>query len=471
VIFNSTDFVAFFLVVYLAYIGLPKRGQNVLLLFASYFFYGWWDVRFLSLLAVSTLVDFTIARRLAHVAAPRSRRLLLGLSVVVNLGILGFFKYFGFFAESLSALLAPIGLDPGRPVLDIVLPVGISFYTFQTLSYTIDVYRRNLEPTTRLLEFAVFVSFFPQLVAGPIERASHLLPQIGRERVIDYRMIREGAWLVLLGYFKKVVVADNLARISSQVFTDPESAHGVFILTGVLAFAGQIYADFSGYSDIARGISRLMGFDLMQNFRAPYFAVNPPDLWRRWHISLSTWLRDYLFVSLGGGAGGTARMLRNVMITMLLGGLWHGAAWHFVAWGLYHGVILCGHRALAPVSARLRAAVPAPAVLRQAAAIAVTFTLTCGSYVLFAVSDLGDVVVLARNLVSDFSFERRVELLTVLALCAPVALLDLAQEHAGDEFAVKRWPRPFRFATYVLLVSLILLWGVPGGQEFIYFQF
>lgn len=470
-IFNSLEFVAFFVVVYGGYALLRKRGQNVLLLVGSYFFYGWWDYRFLSLIVASTLIDFVVGRRLPHVEAPRARKLLVTVSIAANLGLLGFFKYFNFFAESLSVVLAQVGLDPGRAVLDIVLPVGISFYTFQTLSYTIDIYRRQLEPTDSLLDFAVFVAFFPQLVAGPIERAARLLPQIRRPRVIEYAMVREGCWLVLLGYFKKVVVADNLSEISGRVFQDPEGAHGLFVLTGVLAFAWQIYADFSGYSDIARGIARLMGFELMRNFRMPYFAVNPRDFWRRWHISLSTWLRDYLYVPLGGSRGGTQRTYRNLVITMLLGGLWHGAAWNFVAWGLFHGTILCLHRLIAPGLARLWAAVRLPAVVRTALTMTAFFGLTCVGWLLFAITDLGHVLVLAENLVSGTTPGGRVELLTVVVLATPLLLLDVAQERADDELVVKSWPRPMRFATYMVLLSLILLWGAPGGQEFIYFQF
>ncbi len=269
----------------------------------------------------------------------------MSLSIAANLSILGFFKYFDFFADSFARLLSTFGMEADWPTLNIVLPVGISFYTFQTLSYTIDVYRRKLDPTKSFLDFALFVAFFPQLVAGPIVRASHLLPQILRPRRITSPEIDAGLFLILWGYFKKVVIADNVGLIANQVFGDYGQYQGIDIVIGTLAFAVQIYCDFSGYTDIARGLCKLMGFDLMLNFRLPYLADSPSDFWQRWHISLSSWLRDYLYIPLGGNRHGELATYRNLMITMLLGGLWHGAAWTFVIWGAYHGVLLCVYRA------------------------------------------------------------------------------------------------------------------------------
>jgi len=351
VLFNSTAFFVFFAVVYAAYLLLQRRLrlQNALLLVASYLFYGYWDWRFLSLIAISTLVDFVIGRALGRTderaVGGQRRRLLLAISVVVNLAILGFFKYFNFFASSLVEVLSAFGAHADLVTLNIVLPVGISFYTFQTMSYTIDVYRGRLQPTDSLLDFAVFVAFFPQLVAGPIERAVNLLPQVGRPRRITAAQVDSGLFLILWGLYKKVVVADNAALIANAVFNDYASHTGLDILLGVIAFSVQIYGDFSGYSDIARGVARLMGFELMVNFRLPYFAVNPSDFWLRWHISLSSWLRDYLYISLGGNRTGRLLTYRNLLVTMLLGGLWHGAAWNFIVWGAYHGVILALYRA------------------------------------------------------------------------------------------------------------------------------
>jgi alginate O-acetyltransferase complex protein AlgI len=314
-LFNSFAFFLFFVVVYVLHLLLAKlfarkrvKLQNLLLLVASYIFYGSWDWRFLSLIAISTLSDFVIGKSLGRVSdltpAGRSRRkMLLACSVVVNLTILGFFKYFGFFAASAIDLLKFTGMRVNPLTLNVILPVGISFYTFQTMSYTIDIYRKRLQPTHSLLDFAVFVAFFPQLVAGPIERAANLLPQFARPRYIRVEQVNAGLFLILWGFYKKVVIADNVALIADQIFDHYTEYAGLDILLGVLAFSIQIYGDFSGYSDIARGLSRLMGFELLVNFRLPTFAVNPSDFWSRWHISLSSWLRDYLYIPLGGATG------------------------------------------------------------------------------------------------------------------------------------------------------------------------
>ena len=297
-----------------------------MLLVASYAFYGAWDWRFLGLIVLSTVVDYVVGMSLAATGDPRRRQFLVTASIVANLGILGLFKYAGFFAKSLVGLGASLGVEIPAFALDVVLPVGISFYTFQTLSYTIDIYRGTLKPTRRFLDFALFVAFFPQLVAGPIERASRLLPQVLQPRHVTWEKFGSGSWLILWGLFKKVVIADNLAFLVNAVYATDASPTGWQVVAGTVAFAWQIYCDFSGYSDIARGLARLMGFELMVNFNLPYAARSPADFWRRWHISLSTWLRDYLYIPLGGNQGGALRTYRNLGLTMLLGGLWHGAA-------------------------------------------------------------------------------------------------------------------------------------------------
>ena len=317
------------------------RLQNGILLIASYVFYGFWDWRFLALLFVSTVVDYNLALLIEKSESPGERKALLAASICVNLGILGFFKYFGFFAESFASLLNSFGFQSSTPFFNIVLPVGISFYTFQTMSYTIDVYRRKLPATRNFFDFALFVSFFPQLVAGPIERATKLLPQVLQPRKFSQSNFVEGFYLIILGLFKKVVIADNMAPIVNYIFSrDVSTLSGAEVLVGVYAFAFQIYGDFAGYTDIARGVAKWLGFDLMLNFRMPYFATSPSDFWQRWHISLSSWLRDYLYIPLGGNRQGTLLTYRNLMLTMVLGGLWHGAAWTFVAWGFFHGLIL-----------------------------------------------------------------------------------------------------------------------------------
>ncbi|MEM7230001.1 MAG: MBOAT family O-acyltransferase, partial [Planctomycetota bacterium] len=341
--FNSLHFAAFFALVLTAVAASRShvRVRNCIILAASYYFYGSWDYRFLSLIVISTLIDYACGRMLnvrtmqdQPPARSRRDRAVLAVSLCSNLGILGFFKYFDFFVTSTSAMLEELGVTVHVSTLNIILPVGISFYTFQTLSYTIDLYRGKVRTEDSLLNFAVYVAYFPQLVAGPIERARHLLPQVQSPHAVDWAQLNSGFFLIGWGLFKKVVIADNIAVIVDLVFAS-ETNTGLSTVLGVYAFAIQIYCDFSGYVDIARGAARCMGFDLMQNFNLPYFATNPSDFWRRWHISLSTWLRDYLYIPLGGSKCGRTRTYINLMLTMVLGGLWHGAAWTFVVWGIY----------------------------------------------------------------------------------------------------------------------------------------
>ncbi len=339
--FHSLDFVAFFLVVTVVYWRLSHGAQNWFLLGASYLFYGWIHPWFCLLLGATTVVDWWVAARMQDTppdATPRRRTWLL-VSLVSNLAMLGFFKYYNFFAENVHQALDTIGLALPLPVLNVVLPVGISFYTFQSLSYTIDVYRGRLAATSSLRDFALFVSFFPQLVAGPIERAEALLPRVQRPRVFNLVVARDALVLMAWGFFKKLVIADNVGVIANRVFAMKDPGFEM-LWAGVFAFGIQIYADFSAYTDIARGSARWLGFDLMKNFDHPYLAVSPSDFWRRWHISLSSWFRDYLYIPLGGSRHGLPRTLVNVMVTFVVSGLWHGAAWNFVMWGAYHGLLL-----------------------------------------------------------------------------------------------------------------------------------
>ena len=340
--FTSLSFWLFLPVVLALFHG-PCRGklrsQNALLLVASYVFYGWWDWRFLSLMMVSTAVDFGIGRWLESTEDLAQRKRAVALSLTVNLGLLAFFKYAGFFIDSWVDAWSALGVDMHRPSLQIILPVGISFYTFQTLSYTLDVYRRQLKASDDWLEFAAYVSFFPQLVAGPIERASRLLPQLQRLR----KVTEVGAWvglrMVAWGLFKKVVIADSAAQYANAIFGESEALQGPILVLGVVAFAIQIYGDFSGYSDMAIGLGRLFGLRLKSNFRFPYFSRNVAEFWRRWHISLNAWFRDYLYIPLGGSRGGQWRSLRNVAVVFLVSGLWHGADWKFVIWGGIHAAL------------------------------------------------------------------------------------------------------------------------------------
>ena len=419
--YEGITFVFFFLIVYTAYLSLQRyrTGQNLLLLAASYVFYGWWDWRFLGLLAVSTGIDFLIARKVHQLEQVQAqtvvsgsrrqlgtrpldvqarRRQLLGISIASNLVILGFFKYFNFFADSMVTFLGMFGLDPSYSTLQIVLPVGISFYTFQSMGYTIDVYRGRVAPSRNILEYALYVAFFPQLVAGPIERAVNLIPQIQSKRLITPVQLNAGLYLILWGFFKKVVIADNLGRIANQVFAGPTEHDGLGVVVGMLAFTGQILADFSGYSDIARGVAKLLGFELMVNFNLPYFAKNPSEFWRRWHISFSTWIRDYLYIPLGGNRGGRLSTYRNLFLSMVLAGLWHGAAWTFILWGAYHGAILVVYRFL---TESRQATIPHIGLLhdgKRVGQIAIMFVLTTIGWVIFRAEGVQNAIDMLTNI-------------------------------------------------------------------------
>ena len=389
-IFHSLDFVVFFIAVTAVYWLLPQRGQNVLLFVAGYFFYGYVHPWFLILIATSTVIDYCAARGME--AWPARRKGFLWLSIVTNFGMLGFFKYFNFFADNVQSVLAAAGLHVDAPTLRILLPVGISFYTFQAMSYTIDVYRGELRARTSLIDLAVFISFFPHLVAGPIQRASYLLPQVESGRRFSIDKAASGFVLICWGFFKKLVIADNVGVIANKVFALADPTFYI-LWAGVFAFAIQIYADFSAYTDIARGTSRWLGFELTENFAHPYMARSPADFWRRWNISLSTWFRDYVYIPLGGSRGGSWLWARNVLVTFLLSGLWHGASWNYVLWGLYHGILLVLTRARAIV----KPGAPRPwssswLVLLQVAGM---FVLTCVGWLLFRETEL---TAIARDL-------------------------------------------------------------------------
>jgi D-alanyl-lipoteichoic acid acyltransferase DltB (MBOAT superfamily) len=343
--FTSFVFIVFLTIVFAAYwIARQPRSQNLILVLASYFFYGWWDYRFCSLILFSSLVDYWIGSKLRRTDSVVRRRVYLGLSLVSNLGLLAVFKYFGFFADSLQILAEHFGWSFHAVTLSIVLPVGISFYTFQTLSYTIDIYRRQLEPSNSLIDYLAFVSFFPQLVAGPIERGKNLLPQFQSRRMFDRQQAEDGCRLILWGFFKKLAIADPLSITVDRFYGSWETATGPELTMATVFFAFQIYCDFSAYSDIAIGTAKLFNIRLMRNFAYPYFSQSIGEFWRRWHISLSTWFRDYVYIPLGGSQVGPGRRNINLMATFLLSGLWHGAAWTFVAWGGIHGAALTGEK-------------------------------------------------------------------------------------------------------------------------------
>ncbi|RZV58569.1 MAG: MBOAT family protein, partial [Flavobacteriaceae bacterium] len=340
-LFNSLDFALFLPIVFILYWFVTQKDlklQNILLVLASYVFYGWWDWRFLSLIAFSSLVDYFIGLELAKTDQKNKRKILLYASLIVNIGFLGFFKYFNFFTQSFSDAFTFFGQDFEASRLNIILPVGISFYTFQTLSYTIDIYRKKLEPTRDPIAFFAFVSFFPQLVAGPIERATNLLPQFFKKRKFKSEQAIDGLQQILWGLFKKIVIADNCAQYANDIFANYEHYSSPTLILGVIYFSFQIYGDFSGYSDIAIGTSKLFGFKLMTNFRYPYFSRDIAEFWRRWHISLSTWFRDYLYIPLGGSRGSKWNALRNTIIVFIVSGFWHGANWTFITWGAIHAI-------------------------------------------------------------------------------------------------------------------------------------
>jgi alginate O-acetyltransferase complex protein AlgI len=471
--FVSIDYGILLAACLFAYHFLGRREQNVLLLVTSYVFYGAWDWRFLFLLGGSTVWDYFVGGKLYTAVrsgdAVRKRRWLLA-SLCVNLSVLGFFKYFGFFADSAQVVLQKLGVHADLPTLHVILPVGISFYTFQSLSYSIDIYRGEMQPARSLLDFAAFIAFFPQLVAGPIERAKHMLPQFGSPRSVSETQIHEGIWLILFGYVRKVVVADTAAHFANPMFDAPAKCTSLELMCGLLLFSLQIYGDFAGYSDIARGTAKLFGFELMRNFDHPYFSRNVTEFWRRWHISLSTWLRDYLYIPLGGNRGGELRTYRNLMATMLLGGLWHGASWNFVIWGGLHGLYLCVHRALrGPLANPPRAITALPAGLRSLLGGAITLGLVAFAWLFFRSTSTELTGQYVAGLLR-FDMGGGAEIVPVIVLGSLMLALDLPQALTGDDLAIARLPRIARLPIATAMIVLFAF-SLEAGQPFIYFQF
>jgi D-alanyl-lipoteichoic acid acyltransferase DltB (MBOAT superfamily) len=469
-IFNSFVFWVFFGFVLLLYWRLPHRQQNWLLLISSYVFYGYWDWRFLGLLAASTVVDYFVGHGLVKMQDQRHRKLLIVVSVVVNLTFLGFFKYYGFFIGEFAELLRALGFTPHLPTISIVLPVGISFYTFQSMSYTIDVYRGATKPAPRLADFALFVSYFPQLVAGPIERTSQLLPQILSPRRYKQGDFAEGLYHILFGLLKKVVIADNLAPIVNRVFDTPfMELSGTEVLLGVYAFAIQIYCDFSGYSSIAQGVSKWMGIDLTYNFRMPYFSRTPSEFWQRWHISLSQWLRDYLYIPLGGNRKGPRRTYINLLLTMLLGGLWHGAAWTFIAWGAWQGLLLICYR-LAGVEDGERPGKRAWVSVMQALLM---FNLVCVGWLFFRATSWEQAAGMLVRLFTDFTWsDYAAYAAAMLAFFAlPLMVYEWFLYRSKDMLLLLHRPVWQQTATLGYFIAMLILFPPLAQQVFIYFQF
>jgi D-alanyl-lipoteichoic acid acyltransferase DltB (MBOAT superfamily) len=475
-LFNSLQFAGFLPTVFVLYwfcLGgaRERENQNLLLLVASYIFYGWWDWRFLGLIVLSSAVDFVAGLAIGGSERPQRRKAWLGLSLAVNLGVLGAFKYCEFFVESLVAALRLAGVETDLRSLAIVLPVGISFYTFQTLSYTIDVYRRRIRPTRDGVEFFAFVAFFPQLVAGPIERATNLLPQFEQQRHLQTEDAKDALRRILWGLFKKVVVADNCATRVDVIFDGYASLGASTLALGLVYFAFQIYGDFSGYSDIAIGTARLFGFKVTRNFALPYFSRDIAEFWRRWHISLTTWFRDYLYIPMGGSRGTKGETIRNTILVFVVSGLWHGANWTFVVWGLLHALyflpLLLGRknrRYLDPI-AEGRCLPTAGDFLR----IATTFGLTSFAWVFFRAPDLDVALAYATSLVSPSLLDTpsNLAMLPVIALLAAWEWRTRGSEHG---LSISAWPLAARWAVYVGGAYLVLLYGARE-RPFVYFQF
>jgi alginate O-acetyltransferase complex protein AlgI len=481
-LFNSIDFAIFLPIVFILYWFVTKDNlkiQNFLIVVASYLFYGWWDWRFLSLIFFSTVVDYLIGLSLLDQENPQKRKVLLWTSIIVNLGFLGFFKYFNFFIDNFITAFAFFGTEIKASSLNIILPVGISFYTFQTLSYSIDVYHRKLIPTKDFIAFAAFVSFFPQLVAGPIERATHLLPQFFQKRTFDYSSAVDGMRQILWGLFKKIVIADNCAEYANMIFNNSADYSGSTLALGAIFFAFQIYGDFSGYSDIAIGTSRLFGFDLMRNFNFPYFSRDIAEFWRRWHISLSTWFRDYLYIPLGGSKGGTWMKIRNTFIIFIVSGFWHGANWTFIVWGLLNAIyfiplLLTNNNRNNLETVALGKLIPS---IKDFLLILFTFSLTVIAWIFFRAENVGHAIGYISEILSP-SFFTIPQFEGMAGASVTIFLLSvfISVEWIGREsqYAIANlglnWKRPLRYIMYYSIV-IAIFWFAGKEQEFIYFQF
>ena len=477
--FNSIDFAIFLPIVFILYWFVTQKNlrlQNALLVLASYVFYGWWDWRFLSLIIFSSLVDYGIGFYLKNEKNNVKRKILLWVSICVNLGFLGFFKYYNFFVESFTEAFSFFGQQIKPNTLNIILPVGISFYTFQTLSYTIDVYKGKLEPTSNIVSFLAFVSFFPQLVAGPIERATNLLPQFYRKREFHYSQAVNGCKQILWGFFKKIVIADNCAEFANMIFNDSSDYSGSTLFMGALFFTFQIYGDFSGYSDIAIGTSRLFGFDLKQNFAFPYFSRDIAEFWRRWHISLSTWFRDYLYIPLGGSKGGTLMKVRNTFIIFLVSGFWHGANWTFIAWGflnaLYFLPLLLTNKNRKHTTSVVAQHSYFP-TLKEFLSIAFTFLLTVLAWVFFRANSITHAFSYLKGMLSKSLLSlpevRPSYLIVLIVFFISIEWIGRRNLFATENLLIQR-KFAFKLAFYIFLIILMFLF-YGQEQEFIYFQF
>lgn len=477
-LFNSIDFAIFLPVVFLLYWFVTHKNlklQNLFLVIISYIFYGWWDWRFLSLIAFSTIVDYTVGVHLHKQQDSNKRKLLLWTSILVNLGFLGFFKYYNFFLDNFATAFSFFGNEISANSLNIVLPVGISFYTFQTLSYSIDIYRRKLKPTHDFIAFAAFVSFFPQLVAGPIERATNLLPQFYKKRSFNYSNAVDGLRQILWGLFKKVVIADNCAIFVNMIFDNHQDYYGSTLVLGAVFFAFQIYGDFSGYSDIAIGTAKLFGFNLMQNFAFPYFSRDIAEFWRRWHISLSTWFRDYLYIPLGGSRGTKSKVIRNVFIIFIVSGFWHGANWTFIIWGalnaLYFLPLLLTNKNRNHID--IVASQRCWPTINEFFRILLTFGLTTLTWVFFRAENINHAFMYLKGIFNRSLLTipeiRPTNILILLLIFIIIEWLGRKELYALEKLSL-HWSKPVRLAFYYFII-IVIFWFSRNEQTFIYFQF
>jgi alginate O-acetyltransferase complex protein AlgI len=481
-LFDSPVYFVFLIPVVLVYWRLNRQQQNIFLLLASYFFYGWWDWRFLALMIGSTTMDFFIAQKIDPRCENANRKKWLVFSLILNFSILGTFKYFNFFVDSFATALGTLGVhNIPLPLIRVLLPPGISFYTFQEVAYIVDVYKGRLEPAKSFIEYGLFVSLFPHLIAGPIQRPGHLLPQVQKNRAFDADRFFDGMMLIFSGLLRKCVVADNCALLANAAFGGQFGAPNFWVvLIGTYAFAWQVYGDFSGYSDIARGSAQLMGFHFMVNFRQPYLSIRLQDFWRRWHISLSSWLRDYLYFPLGGSNGGTWKTCRNLLTTMVLAGLWHGAAWTYVIFGAIHGVVLGIERLLFPpmVKGSAANAISVAPSSRFANFFSLwgqrilTFNIFCISLAFFRAPSLS----LATHFLSGMSnFAWRSEYLSAFLLLSlfaiPLFVADLLMEASGEEYPFAKASYAFRTAVATAALVVLALFSGNSFNAFVYFRF
>jgi len=484
-LFNSISFAVFLPIVLFLYWFIFQRSlkwQNILLLLASYYFYGCWDWRFLFLLAFSTILDYSTGLKIHQAKSMKSRKIWLILSIGINLGFLGFFKYYNFFAESFADFVARFGFHPNISTLNIILPVGISFYTFHGLSYVLDVYNRKVEPSTNWVHYSLFVSFFPLLVAGPIERATHLLPQVEKKRSFDHTRTIDGLRQILWGFIKKMVIADTCAEYVNVIFSNSSSYSNGVLIVGVVLFYFQIYGDFSGYSDIALGVARLFGFELLKNFNFPFFSRDMAEFWRRWHISLSSWFKDYLYIPLGGSSGGVWMALRNTWIIFLVSGFWHGAGWNYIIWGGLHALFVTP--TILFKTGRSNSDIVAKGqllpTLRELFQMVCTFALVAFSLIVFRTSNVGDAIEFIIGILSNHSDQYK-HLLSPefqgIKVCFLLMTLFIVIEWIGREqnYAIEKImfsrSKAARWSFYSIIVFVFLMYMKIGGDSFIYFQF